>query len=558
MNSIRRRFQPSTHAPGWPVLAAIAAVVIAVTVIWFTFGSSITGSGETEPNRYREAIVGASSRINPLFAHLNDTDRDLSTLIFSGLTRLGLDGEVLPDLAESWQISPDGRSVTFTLRPGVVWHTGSPFTAADVVFTYNLLADPNLQSDPDQAPLWRQVHCSDPDELTIACDLPAAFAPFLAFTTIGIVPKHILEGVDAASLFDNPFNQNPVGTGPYRLAQLDESHAVLKANGSYHLGAPAIGEIEFEFYPDTAGAASGIVRGDADGILLEPSTGRAETDELSSRAGMKVYSANRTAYTVLYLNNGSPPLNDQAVRGAIARSIDMDGIINDILGSSATPATSPMVPGTWAFNPEIGRYDHDEGSARSALNDAGWELPDGGEVRQKGDVELRISLVTDQDPVRGAIAERIAEQLAGIGIAATVVHEDSTALVRDFLIPRQYQAAIFGWDPGPDPDPYPAWHSSQAADNGRNIAAYRSEDADRLMEQARRTSDLDERQSLYYTFQQIFHDDVPSIILYYPVFTYIVSDKVEGIEMGTLFNTGSRFRNVHEWRLDEAPGIGEG
>ncbi|HET8943140.1 MAG TPA: ABC transporter substrate-binding protein, partial [Dehalococcoidia bacterium] len=192
------------------------------------------------------------------------------------------------------------------------------------------------------------------------------------------------------------------------------------------------------------------------------------------------------------------------------------------------------------------------------LDEAGWQMPDGGEVRQKGDVELRISLITDDDPTRGAIADLIADQLGDAGIAATVVRENSSDLVKDHLLPRQYQAAIFGWDTGPDPDPYPAWHSSQAADNGRNIAAYRNDDADRLMEQARRSSDLDERQALYYTFQQVFHDDVPSIILYYPVFTYVVTGKVNGIEMGTLFTTASRFRNVHEWTLQDAPAIGEG
>ena len=553
MQSIRRRFQPSTHAPGWQVLVAIAFVVIAITIAWFTFGSSITGSGNNSPPKYREAVVGAPQHVNPLFAYLNDTDRDLTTLVFSGLTRLGFDGQVLPDLAESWQINPDGRSVTFKLRSGVVWHTGSPLTAADVVFTYNLLADPKLQADPDQAPLWRQVHCSDPDSLTVTCDLPAPFAPFLAFTTVGILPRHILEGADSASLLDNAFNKNPIGTGPYRLAQLDDNRAVLKANAQYHLGAPKIDEIDFQFYPDNASAASAIVRGDADGLLLEPSVSRAEADELTSRSGMKVYNANRSAYTVLYLNNGQPPLNDVAVRKAIAQSIDINSIISDVLGSAATAATSPMVPGTWAFNPDIQSYEHDADAARKSLDDAGWTLADGSDVRQKDGVELRISLVTDQDPLRGAVADRIAGELTDSGIATTVVRQDSSDLVKDALIPRQYQAAIFGWDPGPDPDPYPAWHSSQATDNGRNIAAYRSEDADRIMEQARRTSDIDERQSLYYTFQQTFHDDVPSIVLYYPVFTYVVSDKVRGIEMGTLFNTGSRFSNVHEWALEETP-----
>lgn len=558
MSSIRSRFQPSTHAPGWQLLVAIAAIVIAVAVIWVTLGGSFAGSRVDGPPRYREAIAGAPQRINPLFAYLNDTDRDLTTLVFSGLTRLGPDGEVLPDLAESWEISPDGRSVTFRLRPGIVWHTGSPLTAADVVFTYNLLGDPKLQGDPDRAPLWRQIKCSNPDDLTVICNLPAPFAPFLAFTTTGIIPRHILEGTDAASIFDSSFNRNPIGTGPYRLAQLDENHAVLKAQAGYHLGAPGIDEIEFKFYPDTASAASAVIRGDADGLLLEPSTAPGEAEELTSHSGVNVYSANRTAYTILYLNNIEPPMNEKPVRTAVAQSIDMDAVISDVLGGSATAATSPMVPGTWAFNPDVPPYDHNPGNARRILEEAGWKLSDGGRVRQKGDIELRISLLTDQDPFRGAIADQIARQLAEAGIAATVVREDSTDLIRDHLLPRQYQAAIFGWDTGPDPDPYPAWHSSQADENGRNMAAYRNEDADRVMEQARRTSDLDQRQALYYTFQQIFHDDVASIVLYYPVFTYFVSDKVDGLEMGTLFNTGSRFRNVHEWTLEGARAIGEG
>lgn len=558
MSSIKNRFQPSTHAPGWQLLVAIAGIVIAIAVVWFTLGGSLAGSDEEGPPRYREAVVGAPARINPLFAHLSDTDYDLASLVFSGLTRLGVGGEVLPDLAESWEISPDGRSITFHLRQGVVWHTGSPFTAADVVFTYNLLGNPALQGDPDAAPLWRQVKCSNPDDLTVICNLPAPFAPFLAFTTVGIIPKHIVEGTDAVSLFDSSFNRNPIGTGPYRLVSLDNNHAVLKAESRYHLGPPGIDEIEFKFYPDTAAAASAVIRGDADGMLLEPAAAPAEAAELSSQSGFKIYSANRAAYNILYLNNSEPPLNEQAVRAAVAESIDLDAIIENLFGGSALAASSPMVPGTWAFNPDVEPYDHDPADARSILEDAGWELSSDGRVRQKGDFELRISLVTDEDPFRGAVADLVAEQLAEAGIAATVVREDASDLVSEHLLPRQYQAAIFGWDTGPDPDPYPAWHSSQAGENGRNIAAYKNEEADRLMEQARRTSDLDQRQALYYTFQQIFHDDVPSIVLYHPVFTYVVSDKVSGIELGTLFHASSRFRNVHEWTLDGAGAIGEG
>jgi peptide/nickel transport system substrate-binding protein len=556
MRSIKMPLRPYRHAPGWPLLAALGAGVFVLAVAWFTFGSSITGSSNQPPDRYVEAVPGSPSRINPLFAYLNDTDRDLSTLIFSGLTRLGPGGEVLPDLAKSWEISSDGRVVTFHLREDVRWHTGAPFSAEDVVFTYNLLKEPALRADPGQAPLWRQIHCHAPNESTVSCQLPGPFSPFFAFAAIGILPAHILGAVEPSALFDDPFNRHPVGTGPFRLTELNSMHAVLKANAGYHLGAPGIGEIEFRFHAGNAAAAAAVVSGEADGLLLDPSATQAEFDALIMTGGLRAYTANRTAYTILYMNNATPPLNDKAVRRAIAAAIDVQQIVSEVLGPRAVVAGSPIVPGTWAYNPEITPYEHDDDDARRALEEAGWELPDGGDVRVKDGVELRISLLTDQDAVRGAIAGRIAGELDGVGIAATVVREDSTALVRDFLIPREYQAAIFGWDPGPDPDPYPAWHSSQMTEAGRNLANYQSTDADPLLEQARRTIDLDHRQRLYYRFQEIFHEDVPSLLLYYSVSTYFVREGVSGIELGVLFDTGSRFRNVHQWRVESIAGLG--
>jgi len=120
-------------------------------------------------------------------------------------------------------------------------------------------------------------------------------------------------------------------------------------------------------------------------------------------------------------------------------------------------------------------------------------------------------------------------------------------------VPHQYQAAIFGWDPGADPDAYPAWHSSQVGPNGRNLAAYQNPDTDRLIEEARQTADLDKRQALYYTFQQKFFEDVPSVLIYYPVFTYFVAEGVQNVELGTLFQTSSRFANITEWTIGETP-----
>jgi len=537
----------------WPFLGLLAVGIAAGS--WFILAGPLTSSDEPESYRYVEAVVGTPSRVNPLFAHLSDADRDLSSLVFSGLTRLGPDGTVLPDLAETWETSDDGRAFTFHLRRGVVWHNGAPFNSADVIFTYSLMADPGLEGDPEQAPLWRKIACSAPDDLTVTCELPDAFAPFPAYATAGILPRRLLEGTDAVALATSAFNTQPIGTGPYRLIGLDQSRALLRANDQYHLGAPSLTEIEFHFFPDSATAAAAVVRGEAQGVFLDSSATPDDLSAVSSVDGLRSYEANRTAYAVLYLNNSEPPLNDLLVRRAIADAVDIDGIIDSLLGGRAVRADSPIVTGTWAYNPEVDHYRRDPGDARDLLSQAGWTLPEDGQVRTRVGVELRLTLMTDQDPLRTLVASVIAEELADVGIAVTLAHEESTDLIRDYLIPRQYQAALIGWDPGPDPDPYAAWHSSQASDSGRNLASYVSEEADKLMEDARRTPDLDERQRLYYAFQDIFHEDVPSVLLYHPLNSYVVTEEVKGIELGTLFNNSSRFRNVHEWFFEKSPDI---
>jgi peptide/nickel transport system substrate-binding protein len=537
--------------PQWPLLAALFIGVIAIAVLWLLIANALDSSDEHKDDPgYVEAIVGSPARVNPLFAPLNDTDRDLATLVFSGLTRLGPEGEVIPDLAESWDISEDGLSYTFHLRRDVKWDDGVAFTAEDAIFTFELLADKHLPSDPTLGQLWRQVSCNAPDEFTLLCELPEPFAPFLAHATIGLLPKHILQGTTGATIADSPFNQLPVGTGPFRLAELDQTKAILRANPTYYGEPPAMDRIEFRFYPDPSTAAAALSRGEVQGLLLGPSASQEDFDLLTSTENLRAYTANRTAYTVLFLNNSQPPFDDKTLRQAVALSINVDDIIGKLLGNRAVRADSPMVPGTWAFNPELEPRPYDLEKAGSLLDEAGWRMTDSG-IRQKKGKELRISLMTDQDPLRIALAQEIANQLAATGIQVTVAPQDSGDLVQEFLVPHQYQAAIFGWDPGVDPDPYPAWHSSEVKPDGANLAGYQSEDADRVIEEARQTTDLDKRKTLYNTFQQKFQEDVPSVLLYYPVFTYFVAEKIQNIELGTLFTPSSRFANVTQWAIGE-------
>ncbi|MBI1884841.1 MAG: hypothetical protein HYS09_00730 [Chloroflexi bacterium] len=534
--------------PGWPLLVVLLAGILVITGLWFVITRPLDSGKEEKGGRYVEAVIGVPARINPAFASLNQVDRDVSSLVFSGLTRLGLSGEILPDLAESWETSKNGRVYTFHLRSGVSWHTGSPFTADDVIFTYSLLADPDFPGDPALSQLWQQVECVAPNKLTVECRLPQPFAPFLSFTTIGILPQHVLKGTTAEELASSTFNLSPVGTGPFRLVEIDETRAVLRRFDSYYGALPQLLDIELFFYPDHQAAMTALFRGEVNGLILGPNVSQEDLDSLAAVDNLRLYSANSTAYTALYLNNEAPALVNKNVRQAIAYTVRRDDLISGLLSGRAVRADSPIAPGTWASSPDIEPYQPDLEKAHSLLEKAGWKLNDDN-VRVRKGVELRISLLTDADVLRRALAEDVGRQLRHVGIQVTVVSLGATELVRNYLLPHRYQAAIFGFDPGYDPDPYPAWHSSQISEGGRNLSGYVSEEADKLLENARKTIDISRRQALYYEFQEVFNEDLPSLLLYYPVYNYFVDASIENVRLGPVFDPSIRFATVSAWTV---------
>ena len=530
----------------WPLLAGLVLTIAALSSLWYATREEPGPQVPAHGGRYLEAVVGSPLRVNPLYTAFNDVDKDLAALVFSGLTRLGPDGTVLPDLAESWEVSPDARVYTFHLRRGVTWHDGIAFTADDVIFTWSALRDPDFKSEPSLGQFWQQVECAKKDDLTVVCELPQSFAPFLAYATIGILPRHRLEGLSAEGLFIAPFNEQPIGTGPFILRALDSQRALLQSNPSYHWGEPAIAEIELRFFPDYPSAASALRDGQVQGLFLGPEVSPDILEQLEQDKDLQRLASRRNSYTLLYLNTRTPPLDDSSVRQALLYALDREVIIADRLDGRALLADSPIVPGTWAYNQDVRIYRHDPQRALFLLEEDGWQVNSRGALEKEGE-ELRLALLTDNDPERVAIGQEITRQLRAIGVDASLQSPTASELVRDFLLPHHFQAVIYGWDQGYDPDPYPAWHSSQAQERGLNLAGYSDEYLDRVLSQARQTSDLEQRKALYREFQQIFAEEVPSILLFYPVYNYFVDKEVKGVDLGVIFEPASRFANVHQW-----------
>ncbi|MCJ7738850.1 MAG: ABC transporter substrate-binding protein, partial [Anaerolineae bacterium] len=212
----------------WQILLiVIGAVLVGILLTYLALRYTTVfqpGYGGT----YVEGIVGFPRYMNPLLSGYNEVDRDICSLLFNGLTRFTESGEIEANVARSWEVSADGLTYTFNLRSDVYWHDGTPLTADDVVFTVKLLQDPNFPAAPDTGqPIWQMVTVNQVDRRTIQFGLDEPFAPFLDYTTVGILPAHLLSGVMAASVPSAEFNVNPVGSGPYQLEQIEVDDGVI-------------------------------------------------------------------------------------------------------------------------------------------------------------------------------------------------------------------------------------------------------------------------------------------------------------------------------------------
>ncbi|MCS7051372.1 MAG: ABC transporter substrate-binding protein, partial [Thermomicrobium sp.] len=259
----------------------------------------------------------------------------------------------------------------------------------------------------------------------------------------------------------------------------------------------------------------------------------------------RVYAPLLASFTALFLNGQAQFFADVRVRQAISLAIDREGLVRDVLRGGAEPGNGPIPPTSWAYQAQ--EYRTDPEMAKRLLRDAGWEDRDGDGVVDRDGLNFRFTLLVNvDDPQRVAVAQTVAQQLSAIGLAVTVQPVPASTLERQ-LLDREFTAAIYGWmSTSGDPDSFELWHSSQA-ESGANVTGFRSRTVDVLLEQARRSVDRAERRSLYVEFQRLFADYVPAIVLYYPRYCFVVSDRIGGIDASPLIAPEDHFRQLPRW-----------
>ncbi len=528
------------------LITLLAILVLGGAMVYLAF-SVTTVVVPDYGGTYVEGIAGNPQAINPILSQQNPVDRDLVALIFNGLTRVGPQGEITPDLAEDWDISADGTAYTFFLRQDVLWHDGAPLTANDVVYTINAIQNPSYQGSPTLAELWRSVVVEQLDTYTVRFLLREPYAPFLDYTTVGILPVHILGSVPIETLGDSQFSASPIGTGPFMVAEVSARRIVLEASPEYFRSRPYIDRIEFIYYPNDQAVFEARKRGEVAGIArVLPE----HLDAVRNDPELTLYSAPISGYTLIFLNLDRGVFQDPAVRRAMMLALDRQKLVDDVLGGQGIVIHSAILPDSWAYDRNVRQYNYDRRKAVVALEEAGWFDDNGDGVRERGTQVLEFTLATNDDPTRVRLIHAVSEQLAAVGIRANPQVVGWDELTIEMLPTRRFDAVLSEWQGlPPDPDPYPFWHSSQAMEGGWNVASYISEGADLLLQDARTTNIREQRVELYRRFQELFSQDVPSLLLYQPVYNYAVDENVQGVQVAPMIDGSQRFSTISRWYI---------
>lgn len=532
----------------WQMALALAGVLLLATLLGYSTYNLATVLVPDRGGVFREGVAGNPRYLNPLLCDATDIDLDLCHLLYRGLTKIDKHGRVVPDLASEWTVE-NGTVYTFRMKPDQFWHDGTPVTAEDVIFTIDVLKDPEVFSLPDLTSLWRAVDVERIDDFTVRFTLSEPFTPFLDYTAIGLLPAHIWRDVPPAELATKPLDATPIGNGPLRVVTTAADYIRLEPSPFYRGNRPYLSALELRFYPDHASLFTAFVNGEIDGISHVLPQDLAVANE---RDDLTLFSTVQSEYLTILFNLRNPDvpfLQEKEVRQALYYGVNREALVDDVANGQGIVANSLLMPENWAYNPNVKLYPYDPAQAIQLLESAGWVDTDGDGVREKDGQPLRFLLYSNDDPLRQALIERIAADWRTIGVDATPTPVTFAGLVADFLNPRRFDVALIGWELTGDPDPYPLWHSTQAEGGGQNYSGWDNEEADAMMEQARALTDEAERRARYYRFQEIFTEEVPAILLYYPVYTYGVSNRVHNVQIGSLNQPSERFDTFADWYI---------
>ncbi|MCC7274203.1 MAG: peptide ABC transporter substrate-binding protein [Alphaproteobacteria bacterium] len=533
-------------------LAGLGALAAAVP------GGRAVAQGASRPpaRRKGQIVMGISQEptvFNPVRPHI-EVDDGVYFNIFSPLWLIDPKGDLVPQLAveipskANGGISADGLTWRIRLRPGVTWHDGAPFTAEDVKFTLELINRPDFPAYSRSGHnLVRDIQVVSPTELTWRME--RLYVPYLSvLATTFMVPRHILgAGGDPK---DSPFNNKPVGTGPFRFVERRPGeHILLEANDRFFGEGPHVERVVIRYIPDLTVLKTQFQTGAID--YIGPQGISADNwEEAKAMPGRRVFKAPRAFIENIALNHERAPFKDPAVRRALYLAMDKATIIKDIYYGINSPAETYMPAESWAFNPDLPLHRYDPALARKVLDDAGWKPGQGG-VREKDGVRLAFSnSTTTGNHLREQTQQFLQQGWRDIGADMSIRNFPPAVMWGDYWRKSQYDSTMTAtaYMVGSDPDVRDRLSSKAIPNrtgNGLNTPGYENAEVDVLLEAGNVELDREKRKEIYRKVQAIVRRDLPIL----PMFQ---STTIEGVKSGLVgyqanVNLRANFWNVNTW-----------
>jgi peptide/nickel transport system substrate-binding protein len=449
---------------------------------------------------------------------------------------------------ENGGVSADGLSWRIKLRPGVKWHDGTAFSADDVAFSLALCNDPKFRAGRRTGhELVRDVTVVSPTEVT--WKMTKAYAPYMSILAwTFIVPKHLLAG--AADPNVTPFNNAPVGTGPFKWGERQPGdHITLLANPNYFGKGPYLERVTYKYIPDLTVLYTQFRTGDIDYIGLQGITvdHYKESTSLPDRKVVRYASA---FVESIMLNLGQKVFQDKAVREALYAAMDKGSLI-DAIYYGLPQATDSFYPKqTWAFNPDLPKQEYSIAKAKQILDAAGWK-PGADGVREKDGVKLAFTnSTTAGNHVREQAQQLLQQNWKEIGAAMTIKNMPAAVIWGDYFNMSHYDSVMVGEDflTGPDPDVSYFFDSRNVPAKGgagNNTMQYGNPEVDKLLAEGTTTTDLAKRKAAYQKVQALVRADLPLL----PIFQYAGIEGTKSKLMGYLPNVNTQINNwnVGDW-----------
>jgi len=550
---------------------------------------------------YAEALIGQPKYINPVYAAAGEADYDLSRLIYSSLFRRGKNGDLVGDLVKSYAVSDDGKTYDLTLKDGVKWHDTEllprDLNTDDVVYTFNTIKDAQYNSPLRTA--FTGVTIARVDGKNFKFILSEPYAAFLELLTFGIMPVNLWYKVSPESFGLTELNLKPIGSGQYKFSALTKNSAgriveySLVPNTDYYGAVPLV-NINFRFYSGFEEAIAALNDNEVGGISYLP---REMRKNIIMPNTVNFYKLRLPQITAIFFNQANNvSLKEKTVRQALALALNKNEIISDVFGGDAYAVDGPILPDNFAYDADMKKYAYDPREALKLLTGAGWQLskiteddvarasslieaasssaeqggseegPDGEERRalaearaivrmgpgkwqKKNDSYLTIKLTSVDKDDNNHVMSAVRNAWLAIGVKTEVEALPASRLQTEVIKSKGYEALLYGQMVGADPDQYTLWHSSQTKEGGSNLANYTDKDVDRLLEDARMTSDQNLRRGKYAAFQETLAEELPAIFLYSQFYIYVQDKKIKNFDVKNISLPRDRFANVAEWYI---------